>query len=101
MGIFFEYGIEFGYCRVIDGSYVSVIPISAFDARLLASEYYQRHRHEYDAVRSTWVRKADNVDIVLTTAEETVVRGAILTGAEQGGVGDVGFYSVCRSGTSY
>jgi hypothetical protein len=46
------------------------------------------------------VRKADGVDILLTAAEETNVRGAVITAAEQGGVSDVGFYSICRSGSS-
>ncbi len=46
------------------------------------------------------MRKADGVDILLTAAEETNVRGAVITAAEQGGVSDVGFYSICRSGSS-
>ncbi len=101
MGIFFEYGVEYGYRRIVDGTYVTLIQIREFDNRLLESEYYRIHRHEYDAVRTTWLRKADDVDITLTAAEDTLVRGAIMTAAEQGGVSDVGFYSVCRSGCSY
>ncbi len=101
MGIFYEYGVEYGYHRVVDGTYVTLIPIRELDARFLASCYYQIHRNEYDAVRTTWLRKADGVDILLTAAEEALVRGAVITAAEQGGVSDVGFYSVCRSGSSH
>lgn len=102
MGIFFEYGVEYGYRRVADGSYVTVIPLRQFNNRFLESDYYRSHRHDYDVVRSTWSRRvAEGVDITLTKAEEAIVRGAIITGAEQGGVDDVGFYSVCRCGTSH
>lgn len=102
MGLFYEYGIEYGYRRVSDGSYVTAIPLHQFNNRFLASDYYRRHRHDYDVVRSEWLRRVtEGVDIALTPAEEAVVRGAIMTGAEQGGVGDVGFYSVCRCGTSH
>lgn len=101
MGIFYEYGIEYGYRRVIDGSYVTVIPLRQFNRRFLESDYYRSHRHDYDVVRTTWNhRVTEGLDIALTAAEEIVVRGAIMTGAEQGGVGDVGFYSVCYCGTS-
>lgn len=103
MGIFYEYGIEYGYRRVTDGSYVTVIPLRQFNKRFLESEYYKAHRHDYDVVRSEWLRRvaAESIDITLTPVEELLVRGAIMTGAEQGGVCDVGFYSVCRCGTSY
>lgn len=101
MGIFYEYGLEYGYHRVIDGSYVTVIPLREFNKRFLESDYYRRNRHDYDVVRTTWNRRVtEDVDITLTAAEEAVVRGAIRTGAEQGGVSDVGFYSVCYCGTS-
>lgn len=103
MGIFYEYGIEYGYRRVSDGSYVTVLPLRQFNSRFLASDYYRHNRHDYDVVRGEWLRRvaAEGIDITLTPAEELMVRGAIMTGAEQGGVGDVGFYSVCRCGTSY
>ena len=101
MGIFFEYGIEYGYHRVVDGTYVTLIPIRDFDARFLASGYYRRHRRDYEAVRTTWLQKVDGIDITLTAAEESLVRGAIITAAEQGGVSNVGFYSVCRSESSH
>lgn len=100
MGLFYEYGIEYGYHRAIGGTYVTVIPIREFNNRFLASDYYRRHRHDYDVVRSEWIRRVEDIDIVLTPAEEALVRGAVLTGAEQGGVSDVGFYSVCRCGSS-
>ncbi len=100
MGIFYEYGVEYGYRRVVDGTYVTLIPICEFDVRLLASEYYRHNRRDYEAVRTTWLHKANDVDITLTAAEETFVRGAVITAAEQDGVSDVGFYSVCRSGSS-
>jgi hypothetical protein len=100
MGIFYEYGVEYGYRRVVDGTYVTLIPIREFDARFLASDYYRRNRRDYEAVRTTWLHKANDVGITLTVAEETFVRGAVITAAEQGGVSDVGFYSVCRSGPS-
>lgn len=98
MGIFYEYGVEYGYRRVTDGSYITVLPLRQFNNRFLASDYYRRNRHDYDVVRNEWLRRVEDIDITLTPAEETVVRGAIMTGAEQG---DMGFYSVCRCGTSY
>lgn len=101
MGIFYEYGVEYGYRRVTDGSYVTVLPLRQFNSRFLASDYYRRHRHDYDVVRSEWLQRVEDIDITLTPAEEAMVHGAILTGAEQGGVSDVGFYSVCRCGSSH
>lgn len=101
MGLFYEYGVEYGYRRVTDGSYVTIIPLRQFNKRFLESEYYKAHCHDYDVVRSEWLRRVEDIDITLTLAEEAVVRGAIMTSAEQGGVSDVGFYSVCRCGTSY
>jgi hypothetical protein len=88
MGIYSEYGIEYGGYN-LDGKYITLLPLKVFDQRLKHSTYYiQRKKFYEDNYGSTWCVKIDTIDIELCEHERELIHKTDLK--------DHSFYDVSR-----
>lgn len=92
MGIYSEYGIEYGGYES-NGNYITLLPIKLFDERLIHSNYYsQREKFYQENYGLSWCIKIENIDIELRDLEKELVQKTSLR--------DLGFYDVSRVHTT-
>lgn len=94
MGIFYQYGAEYG-ATLLDGSYITIIPMDVFDDRLKNSPFLKALEEEY---RDFHHQKLYQCDIVLSEEEEQYV-AQILQQVEN--IQDHGFYWTTTISSTY
>lgn len=97
MGIYYEYGIEYNI-RISD-DLIHVVTIRQADQRFLESDYYQRHKLQYQELAKTpWYQRAMDCDVQLTESEKTVLQNYLEHYGNS--VIEHGWFDVCRMQSS-